>query len=219
MDKLNINGDIMKYYKLVQNARNPKGFWGKMMIRSMNLGHYTVTGWGLEHIKINKNFVILDIGCGGGKTVARLSGLADGGKVYGIDYSPLAVEKSRKHNKKLIAESKVKIDRASVSKLPYEDCKFDLVTAVETYYFWPDKLNDLKEVLRVIKPGGKLLMIFEMRKTSDDPDKWAEVEKLADIKAVSEDEIEGIMVKAGFKDVKTFTKDGTTWLCAVGTKE
>ena len=37
----------MKYYKLVLNARNPKGFWGKMMIRSMNKGHYGVTGWGL----------------------------------------------------------------------------------------------------------------------------------------------------------------------------
>lgn len=208
----------MKYYKLVLNARSPKGFWGKMMIRSMNKGHYEVTGWGLDNTEIEDDFTILDVGCGGGKTVERLSKLSPKGKVYGIDYSELAVKKSTKFNKKAIKQGRVQIDHGSVSDLPYKDETFDLVTAVETYYFWPDKINDLKEIKRVLKPNGKVLLVFEMCKDTSSPDKWIEVEKLANIKAVSEAEIRNALITAGFLNVKTFTKNNTTWLCAVGGK-
>lgn len=209
----------MKYYKLVLNARNPKGFWGKMMIRSMNKGHYGVTGWGLEHIEIKDNFIILDVGCGGGKTVFRLSEAAPNGKVYGIDYSGTAVKKSKKLNKKGIKNNKVQIDNGSVSNLPYKDDVFDLVTAVETYYFWPDKINDLKEIYRTLKPKGNLLIIFEMLQRENEPNKWAEVEKLAEIKAPTESEIRENLLKAGFSNIKTYIKENTTWLCAIGEKE
>ena len=63
----------MKYHKLVENAVKPQGFWGKMMIKSMNKGHSELTDWALEHLKINRDYTILDVGCGGGKTVSKLS--------------------------------------------------------------------------------------------------------------------------------------------------
>lgn len=209
----------MKYYKLVLNARNPKGFWGKLMIRSMNKGHFGVTGWGLEHVKIEEDFQILDIGCGGGKTVFRLQEAAPNGKVTGIDYAPLAVDKSKKLNRKAIQKGKVQIDLGSVSALPYSDGKFDLVTAVETFYFWPDKIHDLQEVRRVLKKGGKLLLIFEMCKTDEEPEKWAEVERLAEIQAPAEKEIRQNLEEAGFSNIQTDQKENTTWLCAIGEKE
>lgn len=208
----------MKYYKLVLNARNPKGFWGKMMIRSMNKGHYGVTGWGLEHTEIKDDFTILDVGCGGGRTVSRLSETAFNGKVYGIDYSETAVKKSKKLNKKAIKNSKVQINQGSVSNLPYEDNIFDLVTAVETYYFWPDKINDLKEIYRTLKSKGKLLLIFEMLQKEDEPDRWKEVEELAEIKAVKESEIKENLIEAGYVNIETYVKENTTWLCAIGEK-
>ena len=58
----------MKYHKLIENAGKPRGFWGNLMINSMNKGHIEVTDWGLKHIKINKTDTVLDVGCGGGKT-------------------------------------------------------------------------------------------------------------------------------------------------------
>ena len=78
----------MKYYKLVLNARNPKGFWGKMMIRNMNKNHFEVTGWGLSHCDFKATDITLDVGCGGGMTVNRISKMVK--KAYGIDYSELA---------------------------------------------------------------------------------------------------------------------------------
>lgn len=50
----------------------------------------------------------------------------------------------------------------SAEKLPYEDNKFDLVTAVETVYFWPNLPNCLKEVKRVMKPGARFAIMVEV---------------------------------------------------------
>lgn len=209
----------MKYHKLVENAVKPTGFWGKLMIRSMNKGHSELTDWALEHIPFENGFRVLDVGCGGGKTVSKLCGLVGSGKVYGVDYSELCVQKSQKNNRKNIICGKAEIIRASVSELPFKDGSFDLVTAVETYYFWPDKPGDLKEILRTLKSGGKLLLVFEMMKSDDDPDRWRSVEERLDIKAVGRKEISGILSEAGYKNIRTYVKSGTSWLCAAAEKE
>ena len=151
----------MKYRKLVENAKKPNGFWGKMMIKAMNKGHSSLTSWGLEHMNIERTATVLDIGCGGGKTVDRLCSIVANGKVYGIDYSELSVKSSEKLNSKNILCNKAKILQASVSDMPFDNNTFDNITAVETYYFWPDKENDVKEVFRVLKQGGTVMLLFE----------------------------------------------------------
>ena len=208
----------MKYHKLVENAAKPNGFWGKVMIKSMNKNHSALTDWGLEHIQITMGSKVLDVGCGGGQTVSKLCNKVGNGKVCGIDYSELCVKKSRKLNSKNILCEKAIIKQAPVSALPFEDNCFDVVTAVETFYFWPDKQNDLKEVLRVLKTGGKLLMIFEMLKSDADPFKWERVEEMLGIKAVTENEIAQLLTNCGYVNVKTYTQNGTSWLCAVAEK-
>lgn len=209
----------MKYHKLVENAVKPEGFWGKLMIRSMNKGHSELTDWALCHIDIKPGDYVLDVGCGGGKTVGKLCGFVGNGKVFGVDYSELCIKKAEKLNHKNVLCGKADIRQASVSDLPFEDCKFDFVTAVETYYFWPDKLNDLKEIKRVLKPGGKLLLVFEMLKDEADPEKWKKVEERLNIEAVSREEIENMLERAEFRNITTRVKSGTTWLCAVAEKE
>lgn len=65
----------MKYHKLVENAKKPNGFWGKMMIKAMNKGHSSLTSWGLEHMNIERTATVLDIGCGGGKPLTDFAQL------------------------------------------------------------------------------------------------------------------------------------------------
>ena len=209
----------MKYHKLVENAGRPQGFWGKMMIKSMNKGHSELTDWALVHLEIKRNYNALDIGCGGGKTVSKICKRIGNGKVFGIDYSELCVEKSKKLNKNNIMCGKASILQSSVSSLPFEDNKFDVITAVETYYFWPDKLNDLKEVYRVLKSGGKLLLVFEMVKSEEEPHKWDNVEKSLGIEAVSKDGIADILLHAGYQNIRTYSKSSTGWLCVTAEKE
>ena len=209
----------MKYHKLVENAEKPDGFWGKLMIRSMNKGHSELTDWALCHIKTEPGDYVLDVGCGGGKTVGKLSNMVGNGKVYGIDYSDLCIKKAEKLNHKNVLCGKVKLQKATVSALPFDSEKFDLVTAVETYYFWPDKLNDLREIWRVIKPGGRIMLVFEMLKDKNDPERWSKVEERLNIEAVSREDIDAMLERAGFLSIRTYVKSGTTWLCAVAVKE
>ena len=209
----------MKYHKLVENAKKPSGFWGKLMIRSMNKGHDELTDWALCHVSVQLDDVILDVGCGGGKTVDKLCGRLSNGKAYGVDYSELCVKKSEALNRKNVICGKAHILQAGVSELPFEDNKFNLVTAVETYYFWPDKPGDLKEIYRTLKPGGRLLLAFEMVKDSENPDKWKKVEDRLKITAVDPEELKKELSGAGFADIKLFSNGEKDWMCAVAQKE
>jgi len=112
----------------------------------MNFGHSGLTKWGLGFIDIASDIDVLDIGCGDGKTVERLAGIATNGKVVGIDCSPEAVVVARKKNLALIDEGRVEIFQETVSSMKFSDGTFGLITAFETHYFWPDFRNDLKEV-------------------------------------------------------------------------
>jgi SAM-dependent methyltransferase len=183
----------------------------------MNISHSKLTDWGLNHISVGRQFTILDIGCGGGGTVRKLARIATKGKVYGIDYSEESVRISRRTNRKLIEAGRVEIQHGSVSTLPFWDSLFDLVTAVETHYFWPDLANDLKEVLRVLKPGGILIVMggeYKGGKYDERNAKWVE---LGDMAYHSPDEL-GELLAVGYSEVEVFEDYDRGWICAVGRK-
>src|SRR5690348_1731945 len=146
---------------LANQARRPTGWLGRFTLWTFNVHHSKLTDWGLQHIAIEKHDTILDVGCGGGLTVRKLAGMATEGKVYGIDFSEASVAASRRTNKQLIELGRVEIRHGSVSQLPFADRMFDLVTAVETHHFWPDLIANMQEILRVLKPGGTLILIAE----------------------------------------------------------
>ena len=100
----------------------------------------------------------------GGRTVAKLAAMTSDGVVYGVDYSEGSVAASLTQNENSVKAGRVFIKKAAVSNLPFPDDTFDLVTEVETHYYWPDLANDMKEIQRVLKPGGKLVIIAEMYK-------------------------------------------------------
>ena len=108
-----------------------------------------------------KNATILDVGCGGGETVRKLAALAPEGNVIGLDYSAASVAVSRETNAQEIESGRVQIEQGSVAVLPFSDGTFDIVTAVETHYYWPDLPANVREILRVLKPGGTFALIAE----------------------------------------------------------
>jgi ubiquinone/menaquinone biosynthesis C-methylase UbiE len=177
----------------------------------MNMGHKPLTLWGLTHVEIEPDYVILDVGCGGGKTVNRLAQKAPRGKVFGIDYSADMVKYSKKVNKKLIVEDKVEIVEGSVDKTGFPDEFFDLVTAIETYYFWPSFPDALNEIWRVLKPSGFLLLVNEMVKDGVYDVKSARTIEQTHVNLVPLDEIKNTALSVGFSDVQIFTKAGSPW--------
>ena len=128
------------------------------MVAMMNVGHSAVARWGLQFLNAAPDAKVLDCGCGGGANIKRLLKKCPQGIVKGIDYSPVSVEKSKKVNETAIAEGHCAVLQGSVADMIFADNWFDAVTAFETVYFWPDLPRCFREVYRVLKPGGTLLI-------------------------------------------------------------
>ena len=137
-----------------QNTCKPEGIGGKIMVNMMNAGHSSMAEWGFTHIEIRNDYRCLDIGCGGGANVKKLLVKTPYGKVIGIDYSEVSVIKSSKINKAEIENKHCEILQGNVMKLPFRKETFDIITAFETIYFWPDINEAFKQVYRVLKVSG-----------------------------------------------------------------
>lgn len=190
---------------LIAQAKNPKGFVGKTMLKIMNSAHSQMMTWGLSKIDIGDKSVILDVGCGGGKTIKILSSIIKQGRIYGIDYSEDAVLASLKENQEDVNKGKVIIEQSSVSSMPFLDDLFDLVTAFQTHYFWPDLKNDVKEVNRILKPKGHFLLVAEIYKINYHMTAYKTVEALKEL-----------FMNSGFSNINVFETDKN--VCFVGTK-
>ena len=98
----------------------------------MNPRHSEVTDWGLGNISIEKQYRILDVGCGGGKTVSKLAAAATQGKVYGVNHSEASVAASERTSAGWIDKGQVEIRHGSVSQLSFPESTFDLVPCKRT---------------------------------------------------------------------------------------
>ena len=182
------------------NCACPKGFLGRCMLRFMNFGHAPLTNWGLDHIEFSDGMVMLDIGCGGGATLKRLLKRSPEGMVYGIDISEESVVKAKNVNKQLLNKH-VFVLQGSADSLPWEDQKFDVVTAVETVYFWPNLPQCFQEVKRVLKPGGQFAIMLEV---IEGDSIWTNV--VEGMTVYSPEMLKDLLEQAGFGDVKVFRK-------------
>ncbi|MFP5257635.1 MAG: class I SAM-dependent methyltransferase [Acidobacteriota bacterium] len=203
---------------LMEQCRRPGGILGEYIGRRMNRSHFELTGWGLSLVDIAPDADVLDIGCGGGRTLERLAQLAPRGRICGIDASEKSVALSRRHNTQAIASGRMEVRLASVSALPYRDDTFHLVTAVETHYFWPDLASDLREVWRVLRPGGRFLLLAEVYDTPKFDarnQKWLE---LVPMTYLTPARFRELMIDAGFADVAVHEQAEHGWLCCLGRK-
>jgi len=203
---------------LVKQVRKPTRWIGQLFAWLMNMSHSPLTDWGLKHVEVEQQFTILDVGCGGGRTVQKLALKAIEGKVYGVDYAKGSVAASRTKNAGLIESGRVEIIEATVSHLPFAADSFDLVTAVETQYYWPDLANDMREVLRVLKPGGTLVVILESYKDGAYNALQRPVMKFLKSTNLSIDDQRELFAAAGYVDVRVTEEKKKGWLCAIGRK-
>jgi ubiquinone/menaquinone biosynthesis C-methylase UbiE len=203
---------------VLHQARKPDQWFGRIFARAMNKGHERMSDWALRHVTIENRFTILDVGCGGGRTIEKLATIAAGGMVYGIDYAEGSVSVSRQLNANLIKVGRVVIQKASVSRLPFPDDTFDLATAIETQYYWPDLVGDMREILRVLKPAGRLVVIAEMYKGGKyDWLKWP-VMWLLRSSHLSVNDHRELFASAGYVNVEIFEESSRGWICAMATK-
>ena len=198
----------------LENTRRPSGLGGKLMVAMMNLGHRALSEWGLRFLKIAPDAAVLDCGCGGGANLKRLLRRCPRGRVSGIDYSEVSVQKSRALNRRAAEDGRCEVLQASAAKLPFEDARFDAVTAFETVYFWPGLQESFREVRRVLKPGGTFLICNECGDAKSD-ERWTE--KIGGMTIYTAAQLKAELERAGFRGVQMH-RNRRGWLCAVGRK-
>ncbi len=107
-----------------------------------------------------------------------------------------------------------------MSQLPFPDSTFDLVTAVETHFWWPNLPGDMREVFRVVKPGGTLILIAEIYKGAHTiaaklSEKYA---ALTGMKLLSVEEHRELCANAGYSNIQIIEERGKGWICGIGRK-
>jgi ubiquinone/menaquinone biosynthesis C-methylase UbiE len=94
---------------------------------------------------------------------------------------------------------------------------FDLVTAVETHFWWRNLPGDMREVFRVLKPGGTLIFIAEIYKgASTTAAKFAEkYASRAGMTLLTVDEHREHFTNAGYSNVQVIEERDKAWICAL----
>ncbi len=188
------------------NFGNPRGLIGRLMLVLMDKEHLPVAEWSFTQFDIPEEADILDIGCGGGFNIKRMLSRCSKGKMVGFDISAESVRKAKAVNK---GEDRVEILQGSVEKMPFDADSFDLVTAFETVFFWPDTEENIKEVFRVVKPGGRFVVINNYGDPEIDWEK-----KIPCMTRYTAEQIKSFMENAGFTDVKIAKKENL--FCVIG---
>ena len=150
---------------LIEQCRRPSGFLGMIMIKTMERADSGFNQWVQQYISDSMEHV-LDIGCGGGKTVKITSKKHKTIMVYGIDQSQYSVKVAKKLNRRNMKKGRVKIQQGSVYDLPFDDEFFDCITAIRTHYFWENLEEAFEEIYRVLKKNGQLIIMTEKYKVT-----------------------------------------------------
>ena len=132
---------------------NPRGIVGKIMTWAMNRANNVMYHGIIDNMKLSKNMRILDVGFGNGY-LEKLIYKEVQCSIYGIDISEDMVKVASKNNRKGIANGDIVLLVGDCCELTFENNSFDIVTTMNTIYFWKDTIQGLQEIYRVLKDKG-----------------------------------------------------------------
>lgn len=199
----------------IDQCMKPHGEEGIETIANMNENHKDISKFAFECVNVNNTDNILDIGCGGGVNIEKFLKLTEN-NVDGLDYSDISVQESIKRNKSAVDENRCHIIQADVSNMPIENETYDLVSAFETIYFWPDIENTFKEVSRIIKQNGRFMIAQGTDGNHPDDEKW--LNTIEGMRVYTAPHLEQYLLNAGFKNVNSYKKENDYILVVISQK-
>jgi len=177
---------------------HPRGLLGRAGGWLMARRHRALNAWVIESLELAEDHRVLEVGFGPGVAIEHLVAAVPRGRVAGVDPSAEMVLMARARNLEAVESGRVTLTLGTAGHLPFDDATFDRALAVNNLQHWPDPHAGLRELLRVLEPGGKLAVAFAHPALQADAG-W--LEWLAD---------------AGFEGLEVYERDGA--VCAVVTR-
>jgi ubiquinone/menaquinone biosynthesis C-methylase UbiE len=175
----------------------PTGFFGKTLAKGMARGHKEFYKNTLKAINPKKDDEYLEIGFGSGLFINKY--MSHVSRIAGIDHSEDMVKLASDINRKLVESGKAEFKQGNASSLPWADNEFTVVATIEVFFFLDETDKTLKEIFRVLKPGGRL--IIEMAFNKDDGVDHKRHIKKMNLKLYSGEEMKKFLKKAGFNNI------------------
>lgn len=141
--------------QIADQLRKPSGKLGKVVGEKMNVSNAGLYDFVLDLMDLKEADSILEIGFGNGLFFEKIFSKAKNIKVSGIDYSQTMLKLARQLNHKWIEKGKLNLDLGDCEVLPYKEKSFEKVFCINVVYFWNNPVDNLMEIHRVLKPGGK----------------------------------------------------------------
>ncbi len=138
--------------------RQPSGWVGRWIGGKMARQHQAENVWTVNLLDAQPADHILEIGFGPGIAIEAVAQRTNGGLVAGVDFSPTMVAAARQRNAAAIRAGRVDLRKGDAAHLPFADAAFDQAYSIHSIYFWPQPSAALKEIRRVLKRGGRLIL-------------------------------------------------------------
>jgi SAM-dependent methyltransferase len=181
---------------IARQAGQPSGWLGRLLLRLMAQETRGLNGEVIAEVAPADGDRILEVGFGHGSTLYAVASRAPGAALAGIDLSTDAASFAARRLTD-VADGRVDLRAGDSAQLPWPDASFDKAFSVHTIYFWPDALQNLKELVRVLRPGGRLVLGFRERSPAATASFPASVYRFYSVA-----EVKGLLEAAGFEDVR-----------------
>jgi ubiquinone/menaquinone biosynthesis C-methylase UbiE len=153
----------LKARLFASQLRKPGFLFGKKVGLQMNAGNAFLYEFTINSMQLKDGESILEIGFGNGNFFKQLFSKANNLKISGIDYSAEMVKEAKASNKELIQTGKLFLVSGNSNAMPFSDNQFDKIFCINVIYFWDDPATHLKEIYRVLKPGGKFYAVIRSK--------------------------------------------------------
>jgi len=135
----------------------------------MEQEHLPITLPVLEKMQLAPADNVLDVGCGAGWLSRRLAKLVPQGRVVGMDVSDEMIRRARRAS---VDFENLIFVTGEVEEIPWEPNFFSHVISVESAYYWPDSVAGIREIFRVLKPGGSAWILINYYRDNPHAHQW-----------------------------------------------
>jgi ubiquinone/menaquinone biosynthesis C-methylase UbiE len=195
---------------IAKHGGMPHGWLGRFVASVMERETTAINQDAIALLNPTKGEAVLDVGTGNGISLRHLATRVGQGTVVGVDHSPVMCTRAASNNKSLIADGRVKVQCVGSDNLPFETGYFDAAMSVHTLYFWNPAEPHLKEIARVLRPGGRLVLAFRPSSDPATSDFPASVYTFRSI-----EEVESLADSCGFENFSFENgRDSEVLLCA-----